>query len=175
MRMNCCLGPRPRCRGRMPTANLPPQDAAGRPQLPLALFFCVCRVCFSLSSYFFFLTKPRIGAIRQSDDVKITLSPNTQHKIGLFANNILSSFFYTNPLHFYQKQIKLMQTFSSMSNHSINWHKSSILSQHRSRRDVATPTQPLPLCTGHITYLGIHIKKIMNFIFISFFHTNIKK
>jgi len=56
-----------------------------------------------------------------------------------------------------QEIIKTIQSFSKISDHAINWNKSSILPLHKTKWDVAPHQSPIPICHDHITYLGIKI------------------
>ena len=108
----------------------------------------------SPSSFTIFI-EPLAIAIRQNPHIKGIQTPKTHHKISLYADNIL--FFFQSPKSFLQVTIKLIESFSKISDYSINWNKSSILPLHNTRWDAAVQVSQIQLCTGHITYLGINI------------------
>ncbi len=111
-----------------------------------------CPLCPFLFTIFI---EPLAAAIRQNNNITGIQTPNAHHKISLYANDIL--LFLENPHSSLPETIKLIDSFSRISNYSINWHKSSILPLRKNSWDVAAQTPPIPLCTSHITYLGINI------------------
>lgn len=133
-----------------------PQAAVRTFHLP-CFFVCVAFFFFFFPFFLFFFSPN----LKLEPFTRAITSKQHSHQIRtiklVFMPMTFCSFLLQKPCSSVPEIIKLMRTFSSMSNYSINWHKSSILSLHRNRWDVATPTQPLPLCTGHITYLGINI------------------
>uniref|UniRef100_A0A672F570 Reverse transcriptase domain-containing protein n=1 Tax=Salarias fasciatus TaxID=181472 RepID=A0A672F570_SALFA len=106
-------------------------------------------------SLFTIFIEPLAAAIRQNPLITGIQTPNMHHKISLYADDIL--LFIQNPQSSLSEVIKVINSFSSLSDYSINWNKSSILPLNTSSLDVAALTTPIPFCTSHITYLGIHI------------------
>ncbi len=64
-----------------------------------------------------------------------------------------------------QETIKLIDSFSNISEYSINWSKSAILSLHSTSLDVTSHYTPIPLCTNYITYLGINVSPRLSELF----------
>lgn len=73
--------------------------------------------------------------------------------------------FLRNPTLSLHHTIKLIESFSRLSQYSISWSKSSILPLHDNSWDVAAVTPPVPLSTDHITYLGIKISPRLSELF----------
>lgn len=110
--------------------------------------------------------EPLAAAIRQNTNIIGIQTPTAHHKISLYADDIL--LFLQNPHTSLQETIKLIKEYSKISDYSINWLKSSILPLHPNSRDVAahiSPISPIPLCTNHITYLGINISTRLSELF----------
>lgn len=82
------------------------------------------------------------------------------HKISLDADDIL--LFIQNPKPSLQEVIKVINSFSHISDYSINWNKSSILPLDNNSLDVAALVTPIPICTSHITDWGIHVSPRMS-------------
>ena len=106
-------------------------------------------------SLFTIFIEPLAIAIRQNPHIIGIQTPQTQHKISLYADDIL--LFFQNPQSSLQETINLIESFSKISDYSINWNKSSILPLHNTRWDATVHTSHIPLCTGHLTYLGINV------------------
>ncbi|XP_051807528.1 LINE-1 retrotransposable element ORF2 protein isoform X1 [Acanthochromis polyacanthus] len=106
-------------------------------------------------SLFTIFIEPLAAAIRQNTSIYGFKTANYHHKISLYADDVL--LFLTKPHSSLQETISTIGKYSKLSDYSINWHKSSILPLQNSSWDVAAHAPPIPLCTGHITYLGIHI------------------
>lgn len=77
--------------------------------------------------------EPLAAAIRQNDKITGVLSINTNHKISLYADDIL--LFLQNPKTSLTEIIKLINEYSIISDYSINWTKSTILPLNRSIQD----------------------------------------
>ncbi|CAJ1048216.1 LINE-1 retrotransposable element ORF2 protein [Xyrichtys novacula] len=106
-------------------------------------------------SLFTIFIEPLAAAIRQNPLITGIQTPNMHHKISLYADDIL--LFMDNPKSSLQEVISVIKSFSLLSDYSINWNKSSILPLNTNSLAVAALTTPIPFCTSHITYLGIHI------------------
>lgn len=117
-----------------------------------------------LSPYLFTIfIEPLAAAIRQNTLIKGIQTPNLHHKISLYADDIL--LFLQDPPTSVQETIKLIDTFSKISEYSINWNKSAILPLDSYSWDVTAHTPPIPLCTNHITYLGIKVSPKLSDLF----------
>lgn len=94
-----------------------------------------------LSPYLFTLfIEPLAASIRQNNLIAGIQTPTSHHKISLYADDIL--LFLENPQISLNETIRLIDTFSEISDYSINWQKSSILSLHNNSWDVATNPPP---------------------------------
>uniref|UniRef100_A0A673NCB7 Reverse transcriptase domain-containing protein n=1 Tax=Sinocyclocheilus rhinocerous TaxID=307959 RepID=A0A673NCB7_9TELE len=106
-------------------------------------------------SLFTIFIEPLAAAIRQNPLIRGIHTPQTQHKISLYADDIL--LFLQNPQSSLQEITKTIDSYSTISDYAINWNKSSILPLHQTKWYVAAQISPIPLCTGHITYLGVKV------------------
>ena len=73
--------------------------------------------------------------------------------------------FLQNPHSSLQETIKLIESYSNISDYSINWNKFSILPLHSNSWDVAAHTPTIPLCTSHFMYLGTNVSPRMSELF----------
>lgn len=107
-------------------------------------------------SLFNIFIEPLAAAIRKNKHIQGIQTSDTHHKISLYADNIL--LYLQNPLSSLKKTMRLIESFSQISNYTINWTKSTILPQRLNRSDLKALTPPIPLCPGNVmTYLGIKI------------------
>ena len=114
-------------------------------------------------SLFTIFIEPLAAAIRQNTNIKGIQTSKSHHKISLYADDIL--LYMQNPQPSLLETFKLIDSFSKISDYSINWNKSSILPLHHTKWDVAAHTSLIPLCTGHITYLGINVSSKLSELF----------
>lgn len=125
---------------------------------------------------FLIYIEPLAAAIRQNTNIKGIQTQNIEHKISLYADDIL--LFLQNPYPSLLETIKLIDSFSKISQYSINWNKSSILPLHPNSWDVAAssiPNTSLPLSSNHITYLGTKISPRLSELFTLNFPPLLKK
>lgn len=109
----------------------------------------------TLSFFICYLIEPLAAAIRQNNNIKGIQDLNTQHKICLYADDLLLCL---QDLHTsLEETFKIINTFSKISDYTINWNKSTILPLSEDAWDSTTHETSLPLHTGNITYLGINI------------------
>ena len=114
-------------------------------------------------SLFTIFIEPLAAAIRQNNNIIGIETRTSHHKISLYADDILLyQKFQSRSL---KETINLIRSFSHISDYSINWSKSSILPIKNSGWDVAAHTSPIPICTSHLTYLGIHISSRLSELF----------
>lgn len=114
-------------------------------------------------SLFTIFIEPLAAAIRQNSYIKGIQTLNMHHKISLYADDIL--LYLQDPPSSLQETIKLIDSFSNISEYSINWSKSAILTLHSNSMDVTSQTPPIPLCTNYITYLGINVSPRLSELF----------
>ena len=86
-----------------------------------------------------------------------------EHKISLYADDIL--LFLQNPITSITETIQTIETYSKISEYSINWSKSTILPLNMNELNDEIKTLPIPLCTNYITYLGINISTKLSELF----------
>jgi len=78
-------------------------------------------------SLFAIFIEPLAMAIRQNQHIKGIWSLKNEHKISLYANNVL--LFLQNSRTSFSETITLINKFSSLSDYSINWSKSTSTDQ----------------------------------------------
>ena len=96
--------------------------------------------------------EPLAIAIRQNVKIKGIKSTLSEHKINLYADDIL--LYLEEPKTSVQEIFKLLTNFSSLSDYSINWSKSVLLPI---TENAWNPAAQAFFSTGNIKYLGIHI------------------
>lgn len=87
--------------------------------------------------------EPLAAAIRQNDKITGVLSINTNHKISLYADDIL--LFLQNPKTSLTEIIKLINEYSIISDYSINWTKSTILPLNMKPHDRSIQDTPFKI------------------------------
>ena len=95
--------------------------------------------------------EPLIAAIRQNKDIKGIQCKNLEHKMRLYADDVL--LFLQNSQTSLSQTVTLIEKFSSISVYSINWSKSTVLSINCNFLKIPTTT----LQSGIIRYLCINI------------------
>uniref|UniRef100_A0AAR2LWN9 Reverse transcriptase domain-containing protein n=1 Tax=Pygocentrus nattereri TaxID=42514 RepID=A0AAR2LWN9_PYGNA len=101
-------------------------------------------------SMFIIFIEPLAAKIRQNVNIKGIQTENTDHKISLYADDVL--LFLGNSQTALLKTITLIDKFSSVSDYSINWSKSTVLPLNCKFQNIITTS----LQSGNIRYLGIH-------------------
>ncbi len=114
-------------------------------------------------SLFAIFLEPLAASIRQDNNIKGIRSLSTEHKIILYADDVL--ILLQEPHSSLQKCLSVIKSFSSLSNYSINLSKSTVLPLCMDQRDVATLTSQFHLPVGNIKYLGIHISPKLSELF----------
>uniref|UniRef100_A0AAR2JRJ2 Reverse transcriptase domain-containing protein n=1 Tax=Pygocentrus nattereri TaxID=42514 RepID=A0AAR2JRJ2_PYGNA len=101
-------------------------------------------------SMFIIFIEPLAAKIRQNVNIKGIQTENTDHKISLYADDVL--LFLGNSQTALLKTITLIDKFSSVSDYSINWSKSTVLPLNCKFQNIITTS----LQSGNIRYLGIN-------------------
>ncbi|KAF7642911.1 hypothetical protein LDENG_00248450 [Lucifuga dentata] len=99
--------------------------------------------------------EPLAVAIRQNINIKGIKSSISEHKINLYADDIL--LYLQVPSQSLQKVFKLINAFPLLSDYSINWSKSMILPITKDSWYPAAQDPHYAFPTGNIKYLGINI------------------
>uniref|UniRef100_A0A8C6NV21 Reverse transcriptase domain-containing protein n=1 Tax=Nothobranchius furzeri TaxID=105023 RepID=A0A8C6NV21_NOTFU len=105
----------------------------------------------TLPSLFAIFIEPLAAAIRQETNIKGIECKKIEHKIILYADDVL--LFLQNSQSSLSHAIELINSFSRVSDYSINWLKSTVLPTNFSFVNLLN-TQ---LKSGNITYLGINV------------------
>lgn len=106
-------------------------------------------------SLFAIFIEPLAAAIRQNNKIKGIQVNNSQHKISLYADDLL--LYLQTPSQSLNEAFNVINKFSKVSHYKINWNKSTILPLLGDDVDSAAHDPSLPLNTGNIKYLGISI------------------
>ena len=96
--------------------------------------------------------EPLAIAIRQNAKIKGIKSTLSEHRINLYADDIL--LYLQEPKTSVQEIFKLLTSFSSLSDYSINWSKSVLLPI---TENAWNPAAQNSFSVGNIKYLGINI------------------
>ncbi len=94
--------------------------------------------------------EPLAAAIRQATVIKGIKCKNVEHKVSLYADDVL--LFLQHSQITLSEVITLINSFSRVSDYSINWLKSTVLPINCSFQNSSTPLQ-----SGNIKYLGINV------------------
>ncbi len=94
--------------------------------------------------------EPLAAAIRQATVIKGIKCKNVEHKVSLYADDVL--LFLQHSQTTFSEVITLINSFSRVSDYSINWLKSTVLPINCSFQNSSTPLQ-----SGNIKYLGINV------------------
>uniref|UniRef100_A0A3B1ID19 Reverse transcriptase domain-containing protein n=1 Tax=Astyanax mexicanus TaxID=7994 RepID=A0A3B1ID19_ASTMX len=118
----------------------------------------------SLSPYLFsFFIEPLAATIQQNTNIKGIKTPSMEHKISLYADDIL--LFLQKPDISIAETIQTIENYSKISDYSINWSKSTVLPINMNRLDDKFKTIPIPMCTNYITYLGVRVSPQLSELF----------
>ncbi len=101
-------------------------------------------------SLFAIFIEPLAAAIRQATVIKGIKCKNVEHKVSLYADDVL--LFLQHSQTTLSEVITLINSFSRVSDYSINWLKSTVLPINCSFQNSSTPLQ-----SGNIKYLGINV------------------
>ncbi|KAJ0032063.1 hypothetical protein NQD34_002144 [Periophthalmus magnuspinnatus] len=101
------------------------------------------------------LIEPLAVAICQNNSIQGIYVSDTHHKISLYADDIL--LYLQKPQQSLHETFKIINTFSSISDYTINWNKSTILPLSDEGGSSAAQDSFPGMHTGNIKYLGINI------------------
>ncbi len=102
-------------------------------------------------SLFAIFIEPLAAAIRQATVIKGIKCKNVEHKVSLYADDVL--LFLQHSQTTISEVITLINSFSRVSDYSINWLKSTVTFQ----LICAFQNSSTPLQSGNIKYLGINV------------------
>ena len=106
-------------------------------------------------SLFALFIEPLAIAIRQNNNIHGIIVKDVHHKISLYADDIL--LYLQSPQKSLQETLKIINCFSSISDYTINWNKSTVLPLSDNAWDPAAQDFTHKIHMGNIRYLGINI------------------
>uniref|UniRef100_A0A8C5HQA3 Reverse transcriptase domain-containing protein n=1 Tax=Gouania willdenowi TaxID=441366 RepID=A0A8C5HQA3_GOUWI len=109
---------------------------------------------------FAIFVEPLAAAVRQNSVIKGIHSSISEHKINLYADDIL--LYLEEPQSSLEEVFNLINSFSKLSDYSINWTKSSILPLTKNSWNPAHQNPQHPSTTNTIKYLGLNISPNLN-------------
>ena len=111
--------------------------------------------------------EPLAIAVRQNAIIKGICSQISEHKINLYADDIL--LYLQDPQTSVKEVCNLISTFSRLSDYTINWSKSIILPLTENSWNPAVQNTYYSFPTGNIRYLGINISsKLTELVHLNF-------
>uniref|UniRef100_A0A3Q1CLT5 Reverse transcriptase domain-containing protein n=1 Tax=Amphiprion ocellaris TaxID=80972 RepID=A0A3Q1CLT5_AMPOC len=111
--------------------------------------------------------EPLATAVRQNTDIKGICALESEHKINLYADDIL--LYLQEPKTSVKEVFNLITTFSRLSDYSVNWSKSIILPLTENSWKPAAQNSHYSFPTGNIRYLGINISsKLSELVHLNF-------
>ena len=114
-------------------------------------------------SLFAIFIEPLAAAIRKNSKIKGIQANDSQHKISLYADDLLL-YLQTSPTSL-KETFNVINNFSKVSHYTINWNKSITLPLSGGSGDSAAQDPSLPLNTGNLKYLGITISPRLSELF----------
>lgn len=111
-------------------------------------------------SIFALFIEPLAAAIRQNNNITGIRTLTNHYKISLYADDIL--LYLQDPSNPLEEAIKLISSFSELSDYAINWTKSTTLPIYCSERDATAQNTPLTI-SSNIKYLGINISTKLSY------------
>lgn len=103
--------------------------------------------------------EPLAEAIRTDDCIKGIQTQTKQHKISLYADDIL--LYISKPVNSIRRLIELIDLFSTFSGYKINYLKSEAMSLSKQNPCVSADASPFRWSPSGFTYLGIHITPLL--------------
>lgn len=107
--------------------------------------------------------EPLASAIRNNNNIKGIQNRNEEYKISLYADDLLLHL--QNPETSLKETFSVINNFSTLSNYTINWSKSTLLPLTQDSWDSAAQKSFPSLHLGNIKYLGITISSRLSELF----------
>ena len=114
-------------------------------------------------SLFAIFIEPLAAAIRQNSKIKGIHTNNSQHKVSLYADDLL--LYLQTPPTSLKETFNIIKDFSKISHYTVNWKKSIIIPLSGDSWDSAAHDPTLNLTTGNIKYLGITVSPRLSELF----------